>query len=98
MKPAAELRRVTANPDNGTNGRSAPVARSLPWRAMVVFLTVSALFALFYLLWRARIAILLIFAGVLVAVVLSSLCAFVETHVPLRRRWSLPLVLFTIAG
>lgn len=45
------------------------------------------------LVWIARTIILLTFAGVLFAILLSSLCVWLERRTGLRRRWSLPLVL-----
>lgn len=73
-------------------------ARSLQAKTAIVLLTAAFLLALLYGLWIARVAILLIFAGILVAIVLNSLCAWVETKARLRRRWSLPLILLVLAG
>jgi predicted PurR-regulated permease PerM len=67
-------------------------------RATFVILTVLGLSALVYGLWVTRVIVLLIFAGALVGLVLSSICGWIETRTRLRRRWSLSLTLLTIAG
>jgi predicted PurR-regulated permease PerM len=41
---------------------------------------------------------LIVFAGILIALPLSALCDFVERRTGLRRRWSLPLVLLSFVG
>src|SRR5215468_3346050 len=73
-------------------------ATSLQWRTTVVFLTVAALLVVLYGLWLIRAVALLIFAGVLAGLALSSICAWVETHIRLKRRWSLPLVLLIVVA
>jgi len=50
-----------------------------------------------YLLWQVRSAVLLAFASVLVAVVLSALVRPTERHTPLSRPWSLFVVVIAIA-
>src|SRR5579864_3962376 len=72
--------------------------RSLQWRTLVVVMTASSALVVLYGLWLTRIAILIVFAGLLAAVALSSLCTFVEFWTGLRRRWSLPLVLLAFSG
>jgi len=61
-------------------------------------MTASSALVVLYGLWLTRTAILIVFAGLLAAVALSSLCTFVEFWTGLRRRWSLPLVLLAFSG
>ena len=64
----------------------------------VVVLTGSFVILTLYGLWLARIAMLIVFAGFLLAIGLSSLCDLLERRTCLRRRWSLPLVLLSFVG
>ena len=75
-----------------------PASRSLPGKTVIVFSTVAVLIALLCAFWMARIAIFLIFAGILVAVVFDTVCGWIEKYLRLRRRWSLPLMLMVIAA
>ena len=71
---------------------------SMQARTATVVFTAFAIGAAAYVLWIARTVILLSFAGVLLAILLSSLCARIEKWVGLRRRWSLPLVTIAVAS
>jgi predicted PurR-regulated permease PerM len=77
---------------------SKSTTRSLQWKTLVVVMTASSALVVLYGLWLTRIAILIVFASLLAAVALSSLCTFVEFWTGLRRRWSLPLVLLAFIG
>jgi predicted PurR-regulated permease PerM len=70
-------------------------ARSLQWNTIVVVTTACGLLLVFYGLWLTRVALLIVFAGLLVALGLGSVCTFIESRTHLRRRWSLPFVLVT---
>lgn len=73
-------------------------ARSLQWNTILIVTTASALLLLFYGLWLTRVALLIVFAGLLLALALSSICTFLESRTHLRRRWSLPFLLLTLVG
>lgn len=72
-------------------------ATSLQAKTSVIVLTASAVLTLLYVFWLARTVLLLIFAGILLAVMLHSAASWVERRLGLRRRWSLPLVVLTVA-
>lgn len=71
---------------------------SVQSKTVVVVLTALVIGSAAYVLWIARTVILLSFAGVLFAILLSSLCTRAEKWTGLRRRWSLPLVAIAIAS
>ncbi|HEY6967952.1 MAG TPA: AI-2E family transporter [Candidatus Angelobacter sp.] len=100
MPTVIELKKVPPVPEKHSDQRDVTpsISKSLPGKTVVVFLTVAVLIALLCGLWVARVAILLIFAGILVAVVFDTLCGWIETHTRLRRRWALPLMLIVIAA
>jgi len=72
--------------------------KSLQGKTGVVVLTASAVLVLLYVLWLGRTVLLLIFAGILLAVVLHSAASWLERVLHIRRRWSLPLVVLAIAA
>jgi len=99
MAPSSEHQKV--EPISGTRpSESVATETATTWHANATFvvLTVLGLTALFYGLWVTRVVVLLILAGILVGLVLSSVCGWIETRTRLRRRWSLSLTLLTIAG
>ncbi len=49
-----------------------------------------------YLLWKVSGVLLLVFAGILVAVVLDGLTELTDWHTPLGRGWSLLVVLVVL--
>jgi predicted PurR-regulated permease PerM len=71
---------------------------SLHIKTSVAVLTASAVLALLYVFWVARAVFLLIFAGILLAVMLNSAAMWLEKTLQLRRRWSLPLVVAAVAA
>jgi predicted PurR-regulated permease PerM len=71
---------------------------SLQARTSVVVLTASALLALLYVFWIGRVVFVLIFAGLLLAVMLDSAASWLEKQLHIRRRWSLPLVVMGVAA
>jgi predicted PurR-regulated permease PerM len=68
--------------------------RSLQWKTVVVVMTACVVLLAFYGLWLTRVAVLVVFAGLLVSIALTNICKFIEARTHLRRRWSLPFVLF----
>jgi len=73
-------------------------AKALRWKTAIVVSTASVVLLFFYGLWLAKVAALVVFAGLLAALALSSMCRFLELRTNLRRRWSLPIVLFVVIG
>jgi predicted PurR-regulated permease PerM len=67
-------------------------ARRIVTSIAVASLAAAALF----LLWQVREIVLLAFAGVLVAVLLTAPVTWVHEHTPLPRAWSLVLVLLAL--
>ena len=100
--PALDLR--TKSTQIGSRAESAldlPVGAptaSLQRKTIVVLTTACVLLAIVYGLWLTRIALLVVFAGCLVALALSSICKLIEARSRLRRRWSLPFVLLAGIG
>lgn len=93
VRPSLELKKPEIKTQAG-RPESPPVQS----RTAVVVLTTLVIGAGAYLFWIGRTVILLAFAGVLLAVLLSSLCARIEKWTGLRRRWSLPLITIAIAS
>jgi predicted PurR-regulated permease PerM len=58
----------------------------------------AAFFILAVVLWQGAEVFLLVFAGLLLAIFLSSLSDFLSRHTPLSSNWSLIVVLLTIIG
>ena len=72
--------------------------RSLQAKTSVVVLTASAVLVLLYVSWLGRTVLLLIFAGILLAVMLHSAASWLEKRLRIRRRWALPLVVMAVAA
>jgi predicted PurR-regulated permease PerM len=58
----------------------------------------AAFFILAVVLWQGAEVFLLVFAGLLLAIFVSSLSDFLSRHTPLSSNWSLIVVLLTIIG
>src|SRR5262249_40688835 len=67
------------------------------YRAVVVVLIAAAIFSLAYFLWRGIHVLLQAFAGVLFAVLLHALADWLSRHTRLAYRWSLAVVLVSLA-
>ena len=70
----------------------------MQWRTAVVFTTVSVLAVTLYVLWMARVIVLLVFAGILVGLMLIRACEFLERRLRIQRRVALPVALIAIIG
>ncbi len=80
--------------DSGVRSLRSPFLR----RTLVVAGIGTALVLGLALLWAVAEVFLLIFAGVLVAVLLRGLSRWVSDHTPLSERWSLALVVLAIVA
>jgi len=61
-------------------------------------LEVTAVVVVLWLVWYTVEVVLLVFAGTLVAVLLSSLASMLSVHMPLPYRWALAVVVIGIVG
>ena len=80
--------------DSSVRSLRSPFVR----RTLAVTGIATALVLGLALLWAAADVFLLIFAGILVAVLLRGLSQWVSTHIPLSEGWSLALVVLTIVA
>ena len=65
-------------------------------RMLMMVATVSAVVLLLVLLWYAIDVLLLVFAGILLAVLLDGLSERLSQHTPLMRGWSLTIIMLAI--
>ncbi|HEX6126978.1 MAG TPA: AI-2E family transporter [Pyrinomonadaceae bacterium] len=90
------------NPDTGQSRRLLEGGRSprreFFERVLVLVAVVAAVGLLLALLWQSTEVILLIFAGLLVAIVLDGLAGLVSKYTSLSKLWALTLVLIAILG
>lgn len=68
------------------------------YRALVFVGIVAAVGLLLLLLWQSTQVILLIFAGLLVAVFLRGIAERISRHTPLSENWALGLLLLLLVG
>ncbi len=80
--------------DTGVRSLRSPFVR----RVLVVVGIGTALVLGLALLWAVVDVFLLIFAGILVAILLRGLSQLVSDHTPLSERWSLALVVLTLVA
>ena len=90
------------NPDTGQRKRLFEGGR-LPRRefferVLILVAVVVAVGLLLALLWQSTEVILLIFAGLLLAIFLDGIADWISNRSPLSRKWALTVVLLTIAG
>lgn len=76
-----------------TGGRSGSMVRPLAIGGAVLGLVVLLL-----ALWRGRGVLFLLFAGLLIAILLSTITDWIAGHTPLRRRWAFVTTILLIAG
>lgn len=70
--------------------------REFFYRVLIFVGVIAAVGLVFILLWQSTQVILLLFAGLLLAIFLNSLADVVSRYTPLSRNWSLTLVLLAI--
>lgn len=71
---------------------------SLQWKTVVAVTTTAAITAALLLLWTARATLLLLFAGMILAILLRTATREIERRTRLAHGWSLALLLFAFAG
>lgn len=100
MNSAPQYRDVEHDLESACHDAAGPGSSTSRLRSQtaVVVLTASFVLLALYGLWLARLAMLIVFAGFLLALGLSSLCDLFERRTSLGRRWSLPLVLLSFVG
>ena len=79
----------------GTHGR--PVAAELrifTWKVLIA----AGIFGLLFLVWQVADALLLVFAGVLFAILMQRVAEVLKRFTPLSQGWSLAVVLFVLAA
>ena len=79
----------------GTHGR--PVAAELrifTWKVLIA----AGIFGLLFLVWQVADALLLVFAGVLFAILMQRAADGLKRFTPLSQGWSLAVVLFVLAA
>ena len=75
-------------------GESIPRPETLQRKTAVVVATSAAMTAVLFLLWTARVALLLLFAGVILAILLRAASRWIERQMRLSAGWALALLLF----
>ncbi|HXG83002.1 MAG TPA: hypothetical protein VNI84_03150, partial [Pyrinomonadaceae bacterium] len=70
-----------------------------PHRDFIEKILIVILFALLlFVLWQGAEIVLLVFAGLLLAIFLRSLSGFIKRYTPLSENWSLTVVLLAIVA
>lgn len=89
---------TTMDPHDEKEPLHSPQERALTHRTLIIIgIAVSAVVAL-ALLWYLIDVLLLVFAGVLLAVIIRTPAGWLSTHTPLPSGWALALVIFTVFG
>jgi predicted PurR-regulated permease PerM len=91
LKPAQSESSSPSPLPSPQTGLSAPL-RSLQRNTATVVLTAAGLLVLLYVLWTARTVLLILFAGVLLAVMLRAAAAWLEERLHVPRKLSLAIV------
>lgn len=88
---AARVERAPA----GTGGRSVPTElKVFTWKVLIA----AGIFGVLFLAWKVADALLLIFAGVLFAILLQRMADGVQKFTPISQGWALGIVLAVLAA